>query len=328
MLDVEGCGGAGCRGGDGLPVRRVDHVARGEDSGDRRTRGTAVDPHGAVFGQAQLVVHEVGARVVADCDENPGHGQFSRRAVDRVAQQQARDRVTAEDIGDLAVPDELDLLVRERTVLHDLRRAQLVAAVHDVDLRGELRQERRLLHRRVAAPDDGDLLLAEEEAVARRAVRDAVAGEALLARDTDLAGCGARGEDDRLGLVHGAVTQRDLLHVARQVELDDVLVEDLGPELLGLLLHLGHELGAHDAFGEAGEVLDLGGVHELTTGLDGTRDEERGEVRARRIDRGGEARRAGTDDDDLSHCSAFPRLCWLSEAFRDFSCSPNAGHEA
>jgi hypothetical protein len=75
--------------------------------------------------------------------------------------------------------------------------------------------------------------------------------------------------------VHGAVAERDLLDVARQVELDDVVVDDLGAELLGLLLHLRHEVGTHDALGEAGEVLDLGGVHELAAGLDRARDEER-----------------------------------------------------
>ena len=47
----------------------------------------------------------------------------------------------------------------------------------DRDLRGELRQEDRLLHRGVAAADDGDRLAAEEVAVARRAGRDTVADQ-------------------------------------------------------------------------------------------------------------------------------------------------------
>jgi hypothetical protein len=84
------------------------------------------------------------------------------------------------DLDDGVVPEELDLGVGERTVLHDLRGAQLVAAVHDRDLLGELGQERRFLDRRVATPDDGDVLAAEEEPVARRARRQTVADEALL----------------------------------------------------------------------------------------------------------------------------------------------------
>ena len=145
----------------------------------------------------------------------------------------------------------------------------------DVDLRRELREEGRLLHRRVAAADDGDLALAEEEAVAGRAVRDAAAGEPVLAGDADLAVRRAGREDDGLGLVDGAAAERHALDRSVQVELDDVVVEHLGAEALGLLLHLGHEVGALDAFGEAGEVLHIGRVHQLAARLDRARDDER-----------------------------------------------------
>jgi hypothetical protein len=47
----------------------------------------------------------------------------------------------------------------------------------------------------------------------------------------------------------------------------DVVGADLGgAEPLGLRAHVVHEAGAHDALAEAGEVLDLGGVHERATG--------------------------------------------------------------
>ena len=56
------------------------------------------------------------------------------------------------------VRDELDLLVRARAVDHDLRGAELVAPVDDASPScAKLRQEDRLLHRRVAAADDDDL---------------------------------------------------------------------------------------------------------------------------------------------------------------------------
>ena len=95
--------------------------------------------------------------------------------------------VGAVDRGDLGVPDELDLLVVEGALLHDLRRLERVAAVDHVDLVGEPGEERRLLHRRVAAADDRDGLLAEEEAVAGRAPREAVAREDLLLGQAELA---------------------------------------------------------------------------------------------------------------------------------------------
>jgi hypothetical protein len=55
-----------------------------------------------------------------------------------------------------------------------------LAAVDDGHRPGELGEEGGLLDRRVAAADDGDVLVAEEEAVAGRAPRDAAAGEPLL----------------------------------------------------------------------------------------------------------------------------------------------------
>ena len=86
-----------------------------------------------------------------------------------------------------------------------------------------------------------------------------------------------------------------------EVELDDVVVEDLGAEALGLLLHLRHEVGTLDAVREAREVLDIGGVHELAADLDRAGDHEGFEVRARRVDRSRKAGRTRPDDDDLTH---------------------------
>ena len=43
--------------------------------------------------------------------------------------------------------------------------------------------------------------------------------------------------------------------------------DELGAEALGLLAELHHQLGAHDPVGEAGEVLDVGGEHQLAAGL-------------------------------------------------------------
>ena len=68
-----------------------------------------------------------------------------------------------------------------------------------VDLRAEAGEEGGLLDRRVTAADDGDGLLAEEEAVAGRAPRDAAARELLLARQAELPVAGAGGQDDVLG---------------------------------------------------------------------------------------------------------------------------------
>ncbi len=168
----------GCR--DGLAVRRVDHVAGGEHARQVRARGAAVDGDGALGGELQLLVEEVRARVVADGDEEAFDRERTLLARDGVLEDDALDLLAARDVDHLRVPDELDLGVLERAVLHDLGCAQRVLAVDHVDLLREAREEGGLLHRAVAAADDRDGLLAEEEAVARGAPGDAVAAEAVL----------------------------------------------------------------------------------------------------------------------------------------------------
>src|ERR1700735_3588655 len=77
--------------------------------------------------------------------------------------------------------DELDVRLRTRPLEHDLGGAELIASMHDGHLGGELRQEDRLLHCRVAATDDDRLRIAEERRVAGGAIADTTSGELILA---------------------------------------------------------------------------------------------------------------------------------------------------
>ena len=79
--------------------------------------------------------------------------------------------------------------------------------------------------------------------------------------------------------------------VAGEVDAVGVGGDELGAEALGLLAELRHELGAHDPVGEAGVVLDVGREHELAAGADAL-DDERVQVGARGVDRGGQPGRA------------------------------------
>ena len=246
-------------------------------------------------------MHEVYARVVSDRDEQPLQFERALCTGHSVAQGEPGDRLGALDADDLGVPHELDLVVRESAVLHDLRRAKGVLAVDHVDLVGEPGEEVRLLHRRVAATDDRDHALAEEEPVTRGTPRHTVPGETLFVFEPELAVGGARGEDHRERLVHGTGPEGHRLHVTGEIDTHDVVENDLGTEPLGLRLHLHHQVGALDPVGEPGEVLHLGGVHQLTAGLDGGGDQQRLEVGARRIDGCRISGGAGTDDDDLPH---------------------------
>ena len=61
-----------------------------------------------------------------------------------------------------------------------------------------------------------------------------------------------------------------------------------------------HELEAVDALGEAGEILDDAGGGEQPA-RHGAGEDERREIGARGVNRGGEPGAAGADDDDLFH---------------------------
>ena len=125
-----------------------------------------------------------------------------------------------------------------------------------------------------------------------------MAGEPLLVLQAQFAVLGTGRDDHCPGLVDGVVGG-DPLDVTGELEGRDVLIADIGSETLGLLLHLGHELRPHDPVDEAGVVLDLGGVHERAPGGHGAREDHRAQLGPCRIDRGGVAGWAGTDDDDV-----------------------------
>ena len=199
---------------------------------------------------------------------------------------------------DLGIEHPGDLRVRARLVLHDLRRAQRLAAMHEGDLVGEARQEHRLLHRRIAAADDRDVVTAKEVAVARRARRDAVAHQLPLGRKTEQLRRRAGRDDERARRVFG-LGRADHDRPCGEIDRRDVALNDLGAEPLGLGAHLGHQIGAENPVAVAGKILDHRGQHELTAGFDAL-DEEWFEVGAGGVERRGQAGRARSDDDDVA----------------------------
>jgi hypothetical protein len=108
-----------------------------------------------------------------------------------------------------------------------------------------------------------------------------------------------------IALARYSVSRTQTRNGRSKIDPGDLLGEELGAEALGLRSEVHHQLGTHDAVGEAGEVLDLGGQHQLTTRLiaRGRRlalDHQRGEVGTGGVDRCGEPGRAGADDDDVA----------------------------
>ena len=197
-----------------------------------------------------------------------------------------------------AFSDVVELLVPVRPVDHDPRRAELVAAVHEVHVRRELRQEERLLERRVAAADDVHVLVAEERRVAGRAGGDAAALVLLLGRDAEEARGRARRDDHRARGVL-VVADVDAERLLGEVDLRDVVGDELGAEPLRLPAEVGHHLRPHDAVGVARVVLDVARDHQLAAPLEAL-DHERLEVGACGVQRRGVPGGAAADDDQFT----------------------------
>src|SRR3712207_2024642 len=297
-LGVDRGGRTGAGRGDRLPVDVVDDVAAGEDTVDVGAGRRVLDLHVALVVQLELAREELAARVVADGHEQAGHGQLLGGAVLDVGDLDGGDGLVAEDVGDLLAELPADLLVVLGALLHDLRGAQLGAAVHDGHALGEAGEEGGLLHRRVATADDHDVLVAEEEAVTGGTGRDAAAEQALLVVQAQVPVLGAGGHDDGVRAVH-LVADLDDLRGGGEVDLGDVARLQLGAEALGLRAHVVHQLRALDALGEAGEVLHLGRRHQRAAELRSL-EHQRVEVRPGRVDGSGVPRGARPDDDQVA----------------------------
>ena len=92
---------------------------------------------------------------------------------------------TTEDLLRRDVQDELDLRMGLHTLDHDVRSAEGIATVREVDLGSETGKEEGLFAGGIATADHGDGDVAVERAVASRTSRDAVAAVVFLfTRDT------------------------------------------------------------------------------------------------------------------------------------------------
>ena len=118
-----------------------------------------------------------------------------------------------------------------------------------------------------------------------------------LALQTEPLGLGAGRDDHRLGQHLGPAIQRQAERPLRQVGLDHDVLDDLGPDVLGLGAHLLHQPRALDHVREAGIVLDIGGDGQLAAGLQAG-DDDGAQHGARGVDGGGPAGGAGPDDGD------------------------------
>ncbi len=189
-----------------------------------------------------------------------------------VDQRDTSDPVVPVDLLHFGVPDGLDLGMLGDPVAHDHRSAELIAPMDDGDLRCELRQEESFLHGGVAAADHHQLPVPEEEAITGGTRRDAASGQPFLSRNAQPLGGSPGADDDRPRQVLIG-TDPDPFGISREVDPGDVRGHETSSETLGLLAEVIHQLGAENSIGKSRVVLDVGGDHQLTPGLDALEDE-------------------------------------------------------
>ena len=207
------------------------------------------------------------------------------------------DAVVAADFVHDAVPHEVELFVLERLLLNGLGGTQLVAAVNDRHLAGELREIHGLFDRGVAAADNVDLEVLKERTVARRAEGNTLADELALILAADGTRKRTGGDDDGLGLIL-ALGADELLHVARELDTLDHVAHALHAEMLTLRGHTGDEAGAGIALDLSGIVFDFIGDGDLTAILTLLNDQG-AESAAAGIETGGQTRRACAQNDNV-----------------------------
>ena len=184
----------------------------------------------------------------------------------------------------------------EKPILQDLLGAQRIAAVDQSDVMTVVGHVERFLDRGIAAADHDHLLAAVEEAVAGRAGGDPLPLQQLLGRQVQPARLRAGRDHERVAEIEVPPSPIRRNGRCGKVDLDDMVPHHLRADMLGLLLHLLHQPGALDDVGEAGIILDVGGDGELPAGLDAL-DDDRRHAGAGGIDGGGEAGRAGAEDE-------------------------------
>ena len=148
---------------------------------------------------------------MADRDENAGHRQRCFLTGHGLTQPQSGHRGLAVHRDHGVIGDELDLVVVAGAVQHDFRCPELIAAVHKRHAAGESGKKKGFFHRGVAAADDGDVLVSEEEPIAGGTGTHATAQQLLLAGNLEIACRGAHCQDDGPGAVGVSVRGHDRL---------------------------------------------------------------------------------------------------------------------
>ena len=182
----------------------------------------------------------------------------------------------------------------EQLVLQDFFAAELVSAMHDSHVAGDIGQIKRFLNRRIAAADHGNRLVTVKEAVAGGAGRYAAAGKRFFRGQAEILRRGAGRNDQCVAGIGAGVTNQGKGLFA-QLGGMDVVENDFGFEAFGMRFEALHQLRPLHALGVGRPVIHIGGGHQLAT-LGHAGNQHRFKVGTGGIDGRRVAGRAGTQD--------------------------------
>ena len=210
----------------------------------------------------------------------------------------ALDTVVTEETEGVVLEEDLDILAVADALLHHLRGTQEGLADDEIDLLADATEIEGILAGGVATTDDGNDLLTVEEAIAGGTGRDTLTHVLGLVGESEVLGGGSGGDDNGVGedLLAGIIP--GTIGTGGEIDTDNLAIADIGAETLGLTAQVEHHLVAIDSVGVAREILDLGGLGELSARLESA-VLDRLEVGTGGIDGSGVAGRATADNQTL-----------------------------
>jgi len=298
--------------GNGLAVALILNITASEDTLHVSEAGAGLGDDVSLIIELDLALNQsVGGVVANSVEETVGIDDLllvRDNVLDTEVGHEAVRLALADNLSGNGVEANSALGVSEQTLSHNLRGTQLVLANKNGHVATVLGKEHGLLSGGVATTNDVKRLVTEDghSTVADGTGTDSVLPVGLLTGQVQTAGVGAGGDDHSVGSTDGLAAlgvvplSPHLERTGRKVQLGDGLGDNLGTEALGLCAHVVHELGAANAVGESGEVLDIGGSGELATGGGAVGEhalvEDGLELCAGKIDGGSVRTRAGADN--------------------------------
>ena len=207
---------------------------------------------------------------MADGDEEAVHGDFAGAVIQhRLHAHAGHTGVVAQHFINGVMPDGFNFAgrhFRKQFVLHDFFGTQSVAAMHQIDLAGDVGQVQRFFHSGIAAADHGHILILVEETIAGGAGRHAAAFEGVFGRNAQIFSGSARCNDERIAGVFAGITHQPE-RALRQVGGMNMVKHGFGIETLSMCLQARHQIRAHQAVRITGPVVHFGSGHQLATHL-------------------------------------------------------------